>query len=91
MASKTPSALYIESFGSMTGHIALMTSMASGDHWLSSINNIVAVFSEQLGVPSSATTTGAQASFTATNGTIWLYCGTANAGVRLLVLSGAGY
>jgi len=91
MASKTPSALYIENMGSLTAHIAVMSTAASGDWWASSITNIVGVFSEQLGVPSSATTTGAQASFTATNGTIWLYCGTASAGVRLLVLSGAGY
>ena len=91
--SVTPSNLYIESMGSVKAYIAKFpgTNTDAGDYWASTITNIVAVFATASGAPSSNTTTGASASFTATSGTIWLYTGTSNSPLTLLVLTGYGY
>jgi hypothetical protein len=92
-SSVTPSNLSTQSMGSMKAYIAKFpgTNTDAGDYWLSTITDIQAIFACQGGAPSSNTTTGASASFTASSGTIWLYTATSNSPLTILVLAGYAY
>lgn len=90
MAAVTPSTTLQVSMGSLKGTIArfVTTSVDSGDSWASAIPDVIAVFGTQIGSGSTATTTGFSSSFTASNGTIYMYPASEDATVTLLVLSG---
>lgn len=94
MAAKTPSTLFNVSIGSLKGTIARFEASGhdvdSGDYWASGITDVVSVFGNMKGSGSTASTTGLAVSFTATDGTIFMFPATESSYVDLLVLSGNG-
>lgn len=90
MAAITPSTVQLASLGSLKGTIAkfVTTTVDNGDYWSSGITDIVAILGTQIGNGSTGTTTGLATSYTASNGTIFIYPASENATVTLLVLSG---
>ena len=92
MASITPSSVFALSMGSLGAKIARFedTTVDSGDYWSSNITNIVAIFPMRMHAGSTASTTGISASFTATDGTIFMFPASENSEVDLLVLYGSG-
>ena len=93
MASITPSTVLNTSVGSMRGTLAkfVTTTVNAGDYWTSSITDIVAIFCNQTADGSTHTTTGMAVSYTASNGTIWLYPASQAVTATILVLSAGAY
>lgn len=93
MAAITPSTLLNASFGSLSGKIAkfVTTTVDNGDYWASGITDIVAVLATRVGAGSTASTTGVSVSFTASDGTIFIFPASENSIVNLIVLHGGAY